>query len=114
MVTLYGIRNCDTMKKAMRWLEQQDVAYRFHDVRKQGLERKRLLEWEKELGWEALLNRRGMLWRRLDPATREHIDRERAIALMLDDPGIIKRPVLDLGRRRVVGFSPEAWAELFH
>ncbi len=113
MVTIYGIRNCDTMKKAMRWLDEHGVDYRFHDYRKQGLDEKLLLGWEKELGWEALLNRRGMLWRKLPAATRETIDRESALACMRDNPGIIKRPLLDLGPRRLVGFSAEDYAAAF-
>jgi len=113
MITIYGIRNCDTMKKAMRWLDQQGVEYRFHDYRKDGLDAATLKAWEKELGWELLLNRRGQLWRKLPQAQRDNIDRELALELMLANPGIIKRPLLDLGKRRVVGFSPEAYQELF-
>ena len=113
MVTIYGIRNCDTMKKAMRWLDEHGVEYRFHDFRKQGLDSTLLKAWEKELGWETLLNRRGMLWRKLPQATREHIDRASALQCMQDNPGIIKRPVLDVGGRRVVGFTAEEYAALF-
>jgi len=75
MVTIYGIRNCDTMKKAMRWLDDHDIAYRFHDYRKEGLDSGRLQAWEKELGWETLLNRRGMLWRKLPADVRDSMDR---------------------------------------
>ncbi len=113
MVTIYGIKNCDTMKKAMRWLEEHGVDYRFHDYRKQGLDEDRLLAWEKELGWETLLNRRGMLWRKLPAATRDNIGRESALACMRENPGIIKRPLLDLGHRRIVGFKAEEYAGLF-
>jgi arsenate reductase len=112
MITVYGIRNCDTMKKAMRWLDEHGVAYRFHDYRKDGLDIKQLRAWEKELGWEALLNRRGMLWRKLPQATREQIDRVSALQCMQDNPGIIRRPVLDLGDRRVVGFDARDYAAL--
>ena len=113
MVTIYGIKNCDTMKKAMRWLEENGVEYRFHDYRKDGLDGKQLKAWEKELGWETLLNRRGQLWRKLPEATRDSIDRASALRVMEENPGIIKRPLLDLGEQRVVGFSPDTYAELF-
>ncbi|MGW8311479.1 MAG: ArsC family reductase [Thiogranum sp.] len=113
MITIYGIKNCDTMKKAIRWLDEHGVDYRFHDYRKDGLDAAMLRAWEKELGWETLLNRRGMLWRKLPEATREHIDRASALQCMLDNPGIIKRPLLDLGDRRVVGFKPQDYAALF-
>jgi arsenate reductase len=112
MITIYGIRNCDTMKKAMRWLDVHRVDYRFHDYRKQGLDRRTLEVWEKELGWEALLNRRGQLWRKLPPSVRDGIDRGSALKLMTENPSIVKRPLLDLGERRVLGFSPEAYGEL--
>ena len=113
MVTIYGIKNCDTMKKAMRWLDEHGVEYRFHDYRRDGLDTAALRAWEKELGWETLLNRRGQLWRKLPQAQRDAIDRSSALQLMQQNPGIIKRPLLDLGERRVVGFSPETYRELF-
>ena len=113
MITIYGIRNCDTMKKAMRWLEQHGIDYRFHDYRKQGLERAQLESWEKEIGWEALLNRRGMLWRKLSPSARDSIDRESALQIMQDNPAIIKRPLLDLGDRRILGFKADEYQQLF-
>jgi len=101
------------MKKAMRWLDDHGVAYQFHDYRKDGLESKQLRAWEKELGWETLLNRRGMLWRKLPEEARNSMDRENALQCMQDNPGIIKRPLLDLGGRRVIGFKPEYYAQLF-
>ena len=113
MITIYGIRNCDSMKKAMRWLDERGVEYRFHDYRKDGLDVARLEAWEKELGWEVLLNRRGQLWRKLPQSQRDSIDRGSALKLMQDNPGIIKRPLLDLGKRRVIGFSPETYLQLF-
>jgi arsenate reductase len=113
MITIYGIKNCDTMKKAMRWLDDHGVEYRFHDYRKDGLDSKTLRAWEKELGWEVLLNRRGMLWRKLPESIRNAINRKSALQCMEDNPGIIKRPVLDLGQRRVVGFKPEEYQQLF-
>jgi len=113
MITIYGIKNCDTMKKAMRWLDEHGIEYRFHDYRKDGLDTKQLMAWEKEVGWETLLNRRGMLWRKLPQATRDGIDRKSALQCMQENPGIIKRPVLDLCDRRVVGFSADEYAGLF-
>ena len=113
MVTIYGIKDCDTMKKAMRWLDENGVEYRFHDYRKDGLDGKQLLAWEKELGWETLLNRRGMLWRKLPQDVRDNIDRDSALQCMQDNPGIIKRPLLDLGKQRVVGFKADDYASLF-
>lgn len=113
MITIYGIRNCDTMKKAMHWLDEHGIDYHFHDYRKAGLDSRQLEAWEKELGWDTLLNRRGMLWRKLPQEVRDNIDRQSALNCMLDNPGIIKRPVLDLGDRRVVGFKPEAYEILF-
>jgi len=113
MITIYGIKNCDTMKKAMRWLDEHGIEYQFHDHRKDGLDHKKLAGWEKEIGWETLLNRRGQIWRKLPQAVRDSIDREVALKLMQDNPGIIKRPLLDLGTRRVVGFKPEDYQQLF-
>ena len=113
MVTIYGIKNCDTMKKAMQWLDQHNVEYTFHDVRKQELETGQIQAWVEELGWEILLNRRGQLWRKVPDKVRDTINRKTAIELMQQDAGIIKRPVLDLGNQRVVGFKPEDYAELF-
>jgi arsenate reductase len=113
MVTLYGIRNCDTMKKAWSWLDAQGVAYDFHDYKKAGIDRARLEGWVKELGWETLLNKAGTTFRKLPEADRQDLDAEKAIALMLAQPSLIKRPVLDLGSRRLVGFKPEAYAQAF-
>lgn len=113
MITIYGIKNCDTMKKAIKWLKDHSVEFEFHDVRKDGLDDKQIIAWEKELGWEILLNRRGMLWRKVDQKTKDAIDKNSAIELMKKDPAIIKRPVLDMGDKRVVGFSEDSYEELF-
>ncbi len=113
MITIYGIKNCDTMKKAMRWLDEQGIDYRFHDYRKDGLDSKQLRAWEKDLGWEQLLNRRGQLWRKLPQSVRDNIDRATALQCMQDNPGIIKRPLLELDSQRVLGFKPESYEELF-
>ena len=113
-VTIHGIKACDTMKKARAWLEGRAVAYEFHDYKKQGLDEAQLRGWVAELGWEALLNRKGLLWRKLPAERREGIDEAGAIQLMLENPGIIKRPLLELedGTHRV-GFSEAEYAELF-
>ncbi|MGV6825950.1 MAG: ArsC/Spx/MgsR family protein, partial [bacterium] len=88
------------------------IEYHFHDYRKDGLDAKQLKAWEKELGWEVLLNRRGQLWRKLPQSVRDSIDKASALDCMLNNPGIIKRPVLDLGERRVVGFNEDDYADL--
>ena len=110
-VTIYGIKNCDTMKKARTWLEAHGVAYGFHDYKTAGIDRARLEAWARELGWEVLLNRSGTTFRALPEAEKQGLDAGRAIALMLDQPAMIKRPVLDLGDRRLVGFKPEIYAD---
>lgn len=112
-VTIYGIRNCDSMKKARAWLEHHDVAYRFHDYRADGIDRARLECWARELGWEALLNRAGTTFRTLPEKDKKGLTGRTAVALMLAQPAMIKRPVLDLGRRRLVGFKPELYAQAF-
>ncbi|WP_159713151.1 ArsC family reductase [Geminicoccus flavidas] len=108
--TMYGIRNCDTVRKARAWLDDHGIAHGFHDYRRDGVDRTTLLRWVDELGWEALLNRAGTTFRRLPEAERAELDRERATALMLAHPSAIRRPVLDLGERRLVGFRPELYA----
>lgn len=111
MITLYGIKNCDTVKKARKWLEASGIEYRFHDYRADGLEAAQLKRWAQELGWEALLNKRGTTWRKLPEQDKTAIDKAGAIALMLAQPALIKRPLLDTGSRRLLGFSPERYAE---
>ncbi len=113
MIMLYGIPNCDTMKKARAWLDEHGIDYGFHDYKKLGIDKKTLLGWVRELGWQTLLNRRGMTWRKLPQAVRDNIDEASAIALMLETPGIIKRPVLDTGKSRHVGFNPADYEQLF-
>jgi arsenate reductase len=110
-ITIYGIKNCDTMKKARTWLDQHGVAYDFHDYKAAGIERDRLERWEKKVGWETLLNRSGMTFRKLPEKDQKVADARKAIALMLAQPSMIKRPVLDLGRDKLlVGFKPDAYA----
>lgn len=112
MVTLYGIPNCDTIKKARRWLVSREIDYRFHDYRKDGLHQSMLEQWADELGWEALLNRRGTTWRQLPDEEKSAINAERAITLMLEHPALIKRPLLDTGQTKLLGFSEEQYSNL--
>jgi arsenate reductase len=109
-ITIYGIKNCDTMKKARAWLDSHDVAYGFHDYKSEGIDRARLAKWARDVGWETLLNRAGTTFRKLDEADRDKLTETRAIALMLAQPSMIKRPVLDLGGSLLVGFKPEIYA----
>ena len=111
-VSIYGIKNCDTMKKARAWLDKHGVDYAFHDYKTAGIDRERLERWCKKVGWEALLNRAGTTFRKLPDKDKHGIDAKKAIALMLDQPSMIKRPVLDLGRDRLlVGFKPDLYKE---
>jgi Spx/MgsR family transcriptional regulator len=112
-VTLYGIPNCDTIRKARGWLRERDIGYDFHDYRKQGITRERLQSMAAELGWEAMLNRRGTTWRALPGDVTENIDEATALRLMLDNPAIIKRPILETGGRLHIGFSSQQYQEIF-
>ncbi|MBF0863496.1 MAG: ArsC family reductase [Gluconobacter potus] len=109
-VTIYGISNCDTMRKARIWLGEHKVAFTFHDYRRDGVDRSRLEGWVARLGWEKLLNRSGTTFRKLVPELREGLDAERAIALMLEHPAMIRRPVLEGPGLLLVGFRPEDYA----
>jgi arsenate reductase len=113
MITLYGIPNCDTMKQARAWLAERGIDYEFHDYKKAGVDGKTLRTWVEELGWEPLLNTRGMMWRKVPQDVKDNIDEASAIALMLETPSIIKRPVLDTGKLRHVGFKPEQYEQIF-
>jgi Spx/MgsR family transcriptional regulator len=111
-LTMYGIKNCETMKKARAWLTANGVEYQFHDYKKDGIDRKRLESWCKKVGWEALLNRAGTTYRKLPDQDKQALDAGKAVALMLAQPSLIKRPVLDLGHGHLlVGFKPEAYDE---
>ncbi len=112
-VTIYGIKNCDTMKKARTWLEDHGVAYAFQDYKAEGIDKASLERWSKEVGWEVLLNRAGTTFRKLPDAQRENVTEKKAIALMLDQPSMIKRPVLDIGGKLIVGFKPDVYAKQF-
>ncbi len=111
--TLFGIKNCDTIKKARAWLERANIPYHFHDFRQQGVNENQLREWIAELGWQTLINKRGTTWRQLDEPSKTHMDQQLALQTMLQQPAIIKRPVLDLGSQRHVGFSADAYQSLF-
>ncbi|WPC04057.1 ArsC family reductase [Pseudomonas benzenivorans] len=108
--TLYGIKACDTMKKARTWLDEHGVDYAFHDYKAVGIDRGNLEKWCAEHGWETVLNRAGTTFRKLDEAQKAELDQAKAIELMLAQPSMIKRPVLDLGDRTLVGFKPERYA----
>lgn len=108
--TLYGIPNCDTVKKARVWLDQHGVAFEFHDYKKAGIDRPRLEAWTAEHGWETVLNRAGTTFKKLPEADKAGLDADKAIDLMLAQPSMIKRPVLDLGGRTLVGFKPDLYA----
>lgn len=112
-ITLYGIPNCDTMKKARVWLDQHGVTYPFHNYKTEGIDEATLRRWVDQVGWEKLLNRAGTTFRKLDEADRQDIDADKAIRLMHAQPSLIKRPVLDREGTLTVGFKPEVYAEIF-
>jgi arsenate reductase len=113
MLKVYGIPNCETVKKARAWLDSNGVAYEFHDYKKQGVDRAALEGWVGEHGWEAVLNRAGMTFRKLDPKVTRDLDARKAMALMVEHPSTIKRPIAVDGRRTLVGFKPEAYEAAF-
>ncbi len=112
-VTIYGIKNCDTMKKARDWLAQAGVAHDFHDYKVAGIDAAMLRKWTAEVGWETLLNRAGTTFRKLPDADRAGVDAAKAVALMQAQPSMIKRPVLDIDGRLLVGFKPDAYKAAF-
>ncbi|SHN87606.1 ArsC family reductase [Bradyrhizobium erythrophlei] len=109
--TIYGIKNCDTMKKARAWLDGHSVKYEFHDYKTAGAPKEKLKAWSDELGWETLLNRAGTTFKKLPEADKEGLNERKALALMLDQPSMIKRPVLEVGGKLLVGFKPEIYAK---
>jgi arsenate reductase len=112
MVRVYGIKNCDAMKKAFAWLDANGIAWEFIDYKKAGVAESRLPEWNREVGWKTLLNTRGLMWKKLDDADRADVDEAKALALMAATPSLIKRPVIEAGDRVLVGFDPERYAGL--
>ena len=113
MITLYGIPNCDTIKKARSWLDKNKIDYQFHDYKKMGVPEKQLKQWVKQSGWEILLNKRGTTWRKLDETTKQSVNQKSAIKIMLDNPSIIKRPVLDADGKITVGFTESEYKAIF-
>ena len=112
-ITVFGIKACDTMKKARAWLEGRGLAYEFHDYKAAGIDPATLRRWAKEVGWEVLLNRSGTTFRALPEADKQDLDEDKAIALMIRQPSMIKRPVVETHRGLLVGFKPERYADAF-
>ena len=110
MVTLYGIKNCETMKKALAWCDAHGVEVQFHDYKKNGVERERLVQWCKALGWKTLVNSRGTTWRKFTPEQQDITTQGQAVALMMEYPSLIKRPVVETGGQLLVGFDPALFA----
>jgi len=113
MTRIFGIKNCDTMKKARAWLDQHGIEYSFHDYKASGIDRSHLEKWCRELGWERVLNRSGTTFRKVPEADRAAIDEKRAIALMLEQPSMIKRPILEHAKKLLAGFKSEEYSSLF-
>jgi arsenate reductase (glutaredoxin) len=111
MPVMYGIANCDTIKKARRWLTQNNIEVEFHDYKKLGTQQDQLQRWVQHFGWEQLINRRGTTWRKLDQATRDSMDDSRAIAVMQENPSIIKRPLLEIGDEYILGFNEQQYKQ---
>ncbi len=112
-VTIYGIKNCDTMKKARAWLDAKGVAYAFHDYKTAGVDRGHLERWVKEAGWETVFNRAGTTFRNLPEKDKQGLNEKKAVALMLANPSMIKRPVLERGAKLLVGFKPDVYESTF-
>ena len=105
MITLYGITHCDTVKKARTWLQYQHIDYHFHDFRRDGLDRRQVEDWLAEFGWETLINKRGTTWKRLDDSSKQSLTATTAVDLILNNPTLIKRPLLDTGNQKLLGFK---------
>ncbi len=114
MITLYGIKNCDTVKKDRKWLEQHGIDYRFHDFREDGLEAAEVADWLARLGWETLVNKRSTSWKALQPSQREAMDESSAQDAILQQPTLIKRPLLDTGHELHTGFKPAQYQQIFN
>lgn len=109
---LYGISNCDTVRKARKWLDEREIAYEFHDFKKKSVNPVQLRAWVSEHGWETILNKRGTTWRKLPEETRENMDETLALVVMEEQTSIIKRPILETSTRTLVGFKPEVYQQL--
>ena len=114
MIKMYGIPNCDTIKKARKWLTANGVDYEFHDYKKAGVPEDELKLWIKTIGWEILLNRRGTTWRKLDDSVKKNIDEASAIQVMIENPSAIKRPALEIDDQLLVGFTEDTYKEAFN
>lgn len=112
-ITLYGIPNCDTVKKARGWLDEHGLAYTFHDYKKQGADPVRLRDWVEQAGWEKVLNRAGTTFRKLPDADKAGLDAAKAVAIMAANPSCIKRPIVEHDGSLLVGFRPDEWAQAF-
>lgn len=112
MITLYGIKNCDTVKKARKWLDTNDIAYHFHDYRSDGLDAELLKKLEASLGWEVMLNKRSTSWKQLNDSQKSDLTLIKVLALMLETPTLIKRPILDSGESMLIGFNPDDYQKL--
>jgi Spx/MgsR family transcriptional regulator len=112
-ITLFGIKNCDTVKKARTWLDAHHIEYRFHDFRSEGLDQELAKQWIGELGLDVVVNKRGTTWKQLDVATRDQLSVDNAPALLQEKPTLVKRPVLDIGHQRFVGFDDKTWQTIF-
>jgi len=113
MITVYGIKNCDTVKKACNWLTKNNIEYQFHDFRKDGLTQTKVKQWASKVDWEILLNRRGTTWRKLSDQEKDSINKTNALKLMVEQPTLIKRPVVEHSDNVMVGFSEDTYKETF-
>ena len=112
MIKIYGIPNCDTMKKARKWLEKNNLEYEFHDYKKSGVPENKLKLWVKSAGWDIVLNKRGTTWRKLDDDVKNSIDETSSIKVMIDNASAIKRPILESGNRLLIGFKEDEYKTL--
>ncbi len=112
MLTVYGLKTCDTTRKSLKWLERREVPHRFLDVRADGVDLDKLTEWAMEVGWEALINRGSTTWRGLPDVIRENVTEDTALALMVENPTLIKRPVIEIEGGLIVGFKPQQQRDL--
>lgn len=114
MTTVYGIKTCDTIRKTLAWLKQHDITFHFHDYREDGVDKKKLEKWSTKLGWETLLNKKSTTWRGLSPAQQSAVaDKKSAVAILIENPTLIKRPVIESGAHLLVGFDEEKMEEVF-
>ncbi len=114
MITLYGIKNCDTVKKARDWLAKSNIDYRFHDFRADGLDKAQVNNWIAELGLETLVNKRSTTWKELDESTKAHFNEQNAVAVIVENPTLIKRPLLDTSTQKFVGFKDTEYTKIFN